>query len=280
MSNFTEESTPRLSILIASLKQRAEMFERVRGSIQAQVDALPDPGVVEILFLVDNQELSIGAKRNKLIQMAKGDYTCFVDDDDRVFGDYVVSLLEALEDNPDCVGITSLVTFNNVKGYLSCFSLGKKLEHGVANSPVCHLCPIKRSITTSVPFLDASFGEDANWSMRVIPLLKTINIIQQPIYHYRWHNAVSETSRSRRLARFRDDCLVPLGDLPDWAFFNLVKNEDGVERAKRKRYAEHLRDIGSPYAKDQVVLDLLAGDPPEEPIMQVEVHNAQFCRRI
>lgn len=267
MSNFDGEPTPRLSVLIASIKQRAEMFERVRASLQAQVDALLDPGVVEILFLVDNQEMSIGAKRNKLLQMAKGDYTCFVDDDDRVFADYVVSILEALEDKPDCVGITSLVTFNNVKGYLSCFSLGQKLEHGVSNSPVCHLSPIKRSITTSVPFLDASFGEDASWSMRVIPLLKTINIIRQPIYHYRWQNAVSETSAARRLSRFRDDCLISIGDLPDWAFFNLVKNEDGVVRAKRKRYAEHLRDIGSPYAKDQIVVDLLADNPSEAPIM-------------
>ena len=256
---------PKLSILVASITKRDDKLQRLLTSLHAQASALSNPEDVEILTLVDDQVISIGEKRNKLLKMSTGEYTCFVDDDDRVFADYIEQILTAMAGAPDCISFTRLVTFNGANPYFALFEPGQKPEPGVKASPICHLCPIKRGISTSILFSDASFGEDAAWSFKVAPLLKTVQVIRVPLYHYAWQKNVSETSRSRRESRFTDDCMATVGDLPDWAFLGLVQNVDGVPLARRKRFAQHLVEIGSPCAKDQAVLDLLVETPVEFP---------------
>ena len=39
---------------------------------------------VEILLLFDNRHLTLGAKRNFILDRAKGDYISFIDDDDDI----------------------------------------------------------------------------------------------------------------------------------------------------------------------------------------------------
>lgn len=263
--------TPKLSILIPTLVERADMFERLTNALYAQVDALPDPKdqghvtQVEILILVDNREISIGMKRNKLLQMAKGDYTVFVDDDDRVWADYVPLILEKADGVPDCISITCLLTTENAKPQLARWKKYPELDTTVGTFGCCHICPIRRSIAITVPFIDAGYGEDIQWTERIAPLLKTVTVIPQPCYQYNLQAAVSMTKTSRHNASFPDDVLVDLQGLPDWAFFNLVNNES-VGISRRKKYAEYLVNIGSPYAKDQLVLDLLA-DAPDRGLM-------------
>lgn len=260
--------TPKLSILIPSLTKRAAMLDRLVTSLQAQVNALLDPTQVEILTLVDNRELSIGAKRNKLLQMAKGAYTVFIDDDDRVWADYVCSILDAMAGSaPDWISITMLITFDNTKPQIAHYKLNEPANKTVGGFGCIHVCPIRRSIAVSVPFIDAGHGEDIQWTKRVAPLLKTVAVVPQPVYHYNFQNQVSETKTSRHNAAFPEDVLVDLQGLPDWAFFDLVRNEGGVTLARRKKFAEYLVNIGSPYAKNQVVVDLLADSPLETPIM-------------
>jgi hypothetical protein len=72
------------SILIPTIETRAHFLERLLSVLTPQV-----VDGVEILIEKDDGESKIGAKRNRLIGRATGDYVCGIDDDDLVTSDYV-----------------------------------------------------------------------------------------------------------------------------------------------------------------------------------------------
>ena len=69
----------KLSILTVTLKQRMPVFENLARVLKTQANSS-----VEMLAVCDSGEKTIGAKRNELLEAAKGDYVVFVDDDDMV----------------------------------------------------------------------------------------------------------------------------------------------------------------------------------------------------
>ena len=94
----------KLSILICTLPVRLEKLNRLLGILFPQKN-----DSVEIV-IDDTTGNHIGSKRNNLINNAKGEYCCFVDDDDLVSLNYVDSILNSL--GKDCVGIEGLISFN------------------------------------------------------------------------------------------------------------------------------------------------------------------------
>jgi glycosyltransferase involved in cell wall biosynthesis len=172
----------KLSILVCTLPQRKEKFNRLYDILDKQktVD-------VEILWH-PKEKLSIGNKRNQLINDSRGEYVCFVDDDDLVSKDYVSKILSALEENPDCVGIQGIMLANG--------NCPRRFFHTIESNgwytSCCeyyrtpnHLNPIKRSIVKAVMFNEFSnFGEDKEFSENIRPLLKNEWVIDDPIYYY------------------------------------------------------------------------------------------------
>src|SRR5690606_28377306 len=110
---------PVLSILIATTRDRREMFKLLFFEFHKQSQDKP----VEVLYEEDNKEISIGAKRQKLLERAKGDYIVFFDSDDWPMPYYVDYILEALERKPDCVGFLIHMTTNGKKPQVCCHSL-------------------------------------------------------------------------------------------------------------------------------------------------------------
>jgi len=186
------------SILIPTLRERRAEFERLEGRLKAQVSAGGMADRVEIVALCDDREQSVGAKRNKLLEMARGEFTAFVDDDDGVHEDYVGLIARALRENPgvDCLGINGLVYFRGVRPkrfvhsarYDRYFSRG-----GVYYRPPYILNPMRRSIARSVPFEDVSFSEDIDWALRLAEARVWRHEVMLPevLYHYfcrrRWY---------------------------------------------------------------------------------------------
>jgi len=76
------------SILIPAIPERYHSAHALLYSLleQQSVARMQD---VELLYLMDNRRRSVGAKRNNLLAMARGDYLSFVDDDDQIAADYV-----------------------------------------------------------------------------------------------------------------------------------------------------------------------------------------------
>lgn len=161
----------KLSILIVSHVNRGPLLGRLLDHIHSQKY---NPKDVEILVRQNDDVLYRGQDRNKLIDMAKGDYCVFVDDDDVVANDYIDRVLETIKEEPDICGITGEVIslISNEKRqfvlstkYAELFSLPHKDKeyHRYAS----HLCPIRTNIIRRVRFPEDIKNEDNDYSIRL-----------------------------------------------------------------------------------------------------------------
>jgi cellulose synthase/poly-beta-1,6-N-acetylglucosamine synthase-like glycosyltransferase len=156
--------------------------------------------------------MSVGEKRNALLKMAKGDYVCFIDDDDMVSEDYVPEILHTLTplNTAGQGGLPDVVTFNAVFIPHTADGIEKErvpvvfgLEHllnvdepGKPRIRVPnHLCPIKRSIAMQIMFEPKNFGEDTAYGLKVRKLLKSEVKIEKTLYYYRFSETESETHK-------------------------------------------------------------------------------------
>ena len=179
----------KLSILICSLNKRKEMLNRLLDCLNKQ-----KTDEVEIRVLSDDGIISTGQKRNDLLDMAKGDYIVFIDDDDLVSDDYIELILKAIENKPDVVGIHLLMTTNGKNECRTFHSLkynhwydepdpereGRRMYFRNPN----HLNPVKREIALKVKFPDKYKFEDREYSKNILSHLKTEEYINEPIYYY------------------------------------------------------------------------------------------------
>ena len=219
-----QKDQPLLSVLIPTVISRKKKFVELVSMLNAQRAALPMPDRVEILTLSDNGELMVGAKRNKLLEMATGEYVCFFDDDDVPMGNYITLILEALETRPDVVGI-GIIWLDNYFDSIRLLirSLDYKWTHWMIregnNSITCgrpaHLNPTRRSIAITEKFPEnCTAGEDADWSARISPKLKTCVNIDQPIYCYLFMKDGTITQRPGAREAMRAE--LPAGH--QWAY--------------------------------------------------------------
>ena len=90
----------KLSILILSIPSRIKQLEALLEKLENQFD----DDRVEILVMLDNKSFHIYEKRNELLNMARGEYLCFLDDDDNVADNYIPSILDVLDnETPDVI---------------------------------------------------------------------------------------------------------------------------------------------------------------------------------
>jgi hypothetical protein len=173
-----------LSILICHLASRKKDYDALIAKLTTQTIV---NGNTEILTETDNGEISIGAKRNKLLYAAKGKYIAYIDDDDDVSNDYIESVLDAVQSMPDCIGIEGqLVTpqgtmlFRHSIQFQGWYT-GVDAFYRTPN----HLNPIKRTIAQRIGFKDCMNGEDQIYSDALKRMLKTEVYINHPIYFYK-----------------------------------------------------------------------------------------------
>lgn len=176
----------KLSILIPTLTDRTESFNKIYHQLNTQAN-----DEVEIVSLVDSGELNIGAKRNILLERAKGDYVCFADDDDEVSSDYVETLLNAIESSPDCVSLRGVITWKGKNPEIFEHSIKYDAYNTTDNTIKYerypnHLNCIKSSIAKRFKFPETSFGEDTDWATQVknSGLLKKEIFVDKVLYHY------------------------------------------------------------------------------------------------
>lgn len=185
--------TPVLSILIPWTYDRFEVYRVLLFDLYEQIAKGKFHGQVEILDEVDDKQMSTGAKRNLLIERAKGRYVVFIDSDDHVSPNYVRSILDAVISDPDAVGLCGWMTTNGslrVNWFISKDHdyIASKDENGNTiflrwNN---HLSPLKRSIAIKFKFPNLFVGEDYIWSKEIhdAGAVKTEVKIDEPLYHY------------------------------------------------------------------------------------------------
>jgi len=173
-----------LSILICSLNQRESMLNNLLSQLRKQ-----KTNAIEILVEKDNGTMLIGDKRNLLLKNSRGKYVAFIDDDDDISEDYVPKVLNAIQSEPDCCGLEGIVTTDGRRRRKFIHSLRYDRwfeKNGVYYRNPNHLNTIKRDIALQVGFTSKSHGEDRDFSMAVLPHLKTEEYIEGPIYFYKY----------------------------------------------------------------------------------------------
>jgi len=176
-----------LSILIATMPSRWVKFGHMQAYICENAEDAGLLGYIEIIS-DDSMDYNIGTKRNKLLQQAKGEYIVFIDDDDQISHDYVSKILQACKSGFDCIGISGIITTNGSdkrqwhisKDYGRWYTGNDGTYFRTPN----HISPVKRELALQAGFPEISFGEDAEYSRRLLPLLKTETKVEGNIYHY------------------------------------------------------------------------------------------------
>jgi len=183
-----------LSVLIPTVIGREGKLASVVRTLAPQVSR-PD---VELLILPDARQMSIGDKRNHMIELASGEYVSFVDDDDAVATDYVPVILEALRDRPDVVCFSVLVRGygkDKICRYSPMFAHAD-LPHEYRRKPN-HLMVWRRELARRVPFPSLRHGEDTAWAEKMAQLAKRAVILERSLYTYQFDAMDNATTGKR-----------------------------------------------------------------------------------
>lgn len=182
----------KLSILICTVPSRVNSYlPKMVESLMKQ--ATKD---VEILWLGDNKQRTVGNKRNDLLNLSQGDYVAFVDDDDRVTEDYIKYLLLGTDSGADVINfkVSCSVNGGEYRDVIYDARFSKDTNHADHYERLPnHLMAVKRDLALKVGFPHKNMSEDADFAMRLKPLIKKQAFIDKILYYYDFFNTVSET---------------------------------------------------------------------------------------
>lgn len=172
----------KVSVLVSSIVERqAYYLKRMLSILEPQLTS-----DIELVIETDNRELSVGAKQQILLGRAKGDYICYVDEDDIIPAYYISEILKAIESQPDCVGINGIITHDEKNPFPFYNSI--QYDHWYSDDKGHYRCPnhinpVKRKLATQSHF-ESVYHADYEYSMILRPLLKTEVVIDKCMYFY------------------------------------------------------------------------------------------------
>ena len=188
-----------LSILTPTIPGREKQLQALQWKIEEQIQALPThiedrssalrtSGQVEHLILSDNRTRSIGAKRQALLDIARGQYIAFVDDDDDIADTYVAELLASAASGADVITFQQHAVYNGLESTVH-FRLGQGdgafIPGGITQRDAWHVCAWKRDTVAGCQFLETNYGEDRVWSLQARKRAKTTYHIPKILHFYR-----------------------------------------------------------------------------------------------
>lgn len=191
-----------LSILIPSVPERADKLKDLLEKLKPQIKAWP--GQAEALVLIDFRTMSLGEKRNRMMQIAAGRYVIHLDDDDRLVDgalDVIVPILqeEAFKEDPvdviaydqeshldgaDPFIVRTSIDFENEGARL----VDKKWQD-IKRKP-WHWCCWRTELARQGSFV-GRIDEDWQWLKQVLPLVKRQRKLDQVLHQYWFHGSQS-----------------------------------------------------------------------------------------
>lgn len=185
-----------LSVLICSLPKRLDTLYDLTLELKKQTFQKP----VQVLYLGDNKSITVGEKRNLLLDMSKGEYILFIDDDDMISKTYIDDILEAIKTTPDVITFNWIQYTNGKEEIPYTF---KKTERGYRTEingqkrkvyPINHLCVWRKEIIKE-RFPHINLSEDWKWAKKMLPHYNKIHHIDKILYTYNFNTELSETRR-------------------------------------------------------------------------------------
>jgi len=198
----------RLSILIATIGRRNDSFLELMASLVPQIER----NNIEVVAYWNTGEKLIGDLRQALLKEAKGEYICFIDDDDRVpayYCDEIFFALNSAKEKVDYVGF-QVELFEKIQGiehqmppvfHSIRYGVWHQDEHGYYRG-ITHLNPIKRELALQAEFGKNGIGEDESWARTLMPLVRTEAYINKIMYYYhhdRENTSFGGIERKRKL---------------------------------------------------------------------------------
>ncbi len=197
------------------------------------------------LVEIPTQEFGHGRTRNLGVRMAGGKITVFLNADATpVNEDWLESLIAAFQNDEKIAGVYSCayprhncnpVDARNILGDNYLFDKNKKIKYIPSPSAYEQMnkeekrklvsfhtvsCAIDRSILLENPFADIRFGEDLEWSKRMLE--KGFKILYEPnsevIHSHNIHSSVIKT-----IKRYFDDARLNQRLFKKWAVIDLLK---------------------------------------------------------
>lgn len=182
-----EDRHLKLSILICSVENsgRDENLKNIIHELNNQICNNYADNIVELIVEKDNGNISVGKKRNELINKAKGEYICFIDDDDFVSANYLNIILQNLNKDILMIRINHIKDGTKVKPIQTSLYIDYlETNEVIFRANHFHLCPHKKSIATNIKFQEINFAEDLDYSQKIIPLINNYDSISEEIYIY------------------------------------------------------------------------------------------------
>ena len=189
-----------LSILTASIPERADKLEMLTAKITAQIGDLP----VEHLVFLDNRKRTIGAKRDALLRIARGTFVAYVDDDDTVSTDYVSSLVDAIKtaitppfSQTASVDVITFAQFARVDKACAKIVFGLRQENQpfVPDTEVLraawHVCAWRRSVAILSHFPESNYGEDWAFAEPLNRIARASIHLDKVLHYYRFNSATT-----------------------------------------------------------------------------------------
>jgi len=181
-----------LSILICSIPKRKEMLDRLLSQIDLYSKEYFKLNELE-LIIDDSTHVNIGFKRNRLLNISKGKYIAFIDDDDSITEHYFKEIRKGIDADVDCCSLRGIITWNGKNPELFEHSI-KYNSWNTTNNEIKyerfpnHLNCIKSEIAKQIDFLELNHGEDKDWSYKLneTGLIKTEHFINEVIYNYQY----------------------------------------------------------------------------------------------
>lgn len=181
-----------ISILIPTMNSRLNLFEDVLREVRRQIAHTPEIKV-EVLWEADNGEMTLGQKRNVLMDKCSGKYHCFIDDDD-VLAPYFLKTFVPMIQSEEDYDCASFVGAHYHRGkFMKLFNHSIAYKDWFETSERYYRCPspmnlIKTSIVRQVRYKDIRNTEDHEFSMRLLQsglLNKEFEVNpNSPLYHY------------------------------------------------------------------------------------------------
>lgn len=197
---------PSWTILIPTLGQRAAPFQRLMGVLLPQLDQ--HGGRVQVVGYWNQGLPRLPTVRQRMVQVARTEYVCFIDDDDLVPDFYVAQVVAALASRPDYVGWQVQCYSSGVPTAISYHSLrhGRWWNEATAYyRDLSHINPIRRDLALLADFQRARPGraEDRAWvdQLRGTGLVRTEVTIDKIMYHYLYDPRASAWRKPHRIRR-------------------------------------------------------------------------------
>jgi len=190
------------SILICGLPERYHTAQPLLYSLLELQSVARRPDI-ELLYLLDNRRRTVGAKRNALLDAARGEYVSFIDDDDEVAPTYVEKIHGAIVKARRTEPPTDVICFSQ-RATLSPHGIIHECTYSLAyktrslapgpnpttllwTGPPAHTMVWRRAVIADIRFPEQQFGEDVAWVDAVCERAKTEARIEgEPLYTYKF----------------------------------------------------------------------------------------------